>query len=311
VAEVTDRKRGLLKVVTLLAVLVVGLLVLSFTPAGQFLSREGIGRGIEMLRASTWAPLVFVPLYAMAVALAVPGAVLTLAGGAVFGLWWGTAFNWLGATLGANLAYALARFLGREGISQLLGERTKSWPALDRLDEAVKSHGFRGMLTLRLIPVIPFNALNFGGGLLGMPWSTYALATAIGILPGTFVYTMFADALLQGSTAASRDAFVRVLVSGALLVLLSFLPTILKRMKLGLPGGGSTLLVLAMLPLGAAKASAQAVPDHSSYHHLLGDVVHSSLVDYEKLMENRRFLLDEETRVEYFSYDWTLNDVAR
>jgi len=91
------------------------------------------------------------------------------------------------------------------------------------------------MLTLRLIPIVPFNALNFGGGLVGMGWPAYALATGLGILPGTFVYTMFADALLEGSTQASRDAFLRMAVAGALLVLLSFLPAILKRLRIRFP----------------------------------------------------------------------------
>ena len=136
---------------------------------------------------------------------------------------------------GTPLAYLLARFLGREGIRQLLGERARSGPALDRLDRAVARHGFQGMLTLRLIPVVPFNALNFGGGLVGMPWATYALATGIGIAPGTFVYTLFADALLQGSTEASRDAFLRMALAGALLVLLSFLPALLRRLRVRLP----------------------------------------------------------------------------
>jgi uncharacterized membrane protein YdjX (TVP38/TMEM64 family) len=229
----SGRGRGLAKVAAFAAVILGGVLLARTTPAGEFLTREGIARGVDLLRASGWAPLAFVPLYAGAVALAMPGTVMTLAGGAVFGLWWGTAFNWLGAVLGANLAYALARFLGRDGIGQLLGGTTRIGAGMDRLDGAVQAHGFRGMLTLRLIPLVPFNALNFGGGLVGMSWPTYASATAIGILPGTFVYTMFADALLQGSTEASRDAFVRMAVSGVLLVGLSFLPGVFRKLNLG------------------------------------------------------------------------------
>ena len=226
------RWMGFLKLAALATIILGGIYLARMTPAGEYLTREGIAGGVELLRASTWAPLVFVPLYAGAVAMAMPGTVMTLAGGAVFGLWWGTAFNWLGAVLGANLAYALARFLGREGLGQLLGERAKAGSGMERLDRAVRAHGFRGMLTLRLIPLVPFNALNFGGGLVGMSWPAYASATAVGILPGTFIYTMFADALLQGSTEASREAFVRMAVSGGLLVTLSFLPMILKKLDL-------------------------------------------------------------------------------
>ena len=234
-ADVKKNKRGLVRLLTLAAVITGGILIVRFTPLGGYLSREGILSGVEFLRSSSLAPLIFVPVYAMAVALAIPGTILTLAGGAVFGLWWGTLLNWLGATIGANLAYLLARFLGREGITQLLGEKAERWPAMERLDRAVETHGFRGMLTLRLIPVVPFNALNFGGGLVGMSWPSYALSTGLGILPGTFVYTMFADALLQGSTEASRDAFVRLAIAGSLLVFLSFLPLILKKFRVTVP----------------------------------------------------------------------------
>jgi uncharacterized membrane protein YdjX (TVP38/TMEM64 family) len=283
----TDRTKGLLKMAVLLATLLTGVLLIRLTPLGDLVSREGIAQGVEVLRSSPWAPLLFVPAYAAAVGLGIPGTLLTLAGGAVFGLWWGTAFNWLGATIGANLAYALARFLGREGLGQLLGEKSKRWPAMERLDSAVGKHGFRGMLTLRLIPVAPFNALNFGGGLVGMPWPSYALATGLGILPGTFVYTMFADALLQGSTEASRQAFVRVLVSGALLILLSFLPSILTRLRVKLPGAGIALLVAAFLVPAPTEARGQPLPDHSSFTQLLTEFVRPPLVDYARLKEGR------------------------
>lgn len=233
--DVKNRNRGLIRLLALAAVIAGGILIVSSTPLGGYLSREGVARGVEILRASSLAPLIFVPIYAGAVALAIPGTILTLAGGAVFGLWWGTLLNWLGATIGANLAYLLARFLGREGITQILGERAEKWPAVERLDQAVRNHGFRGMLTLRLIPVVPFNALNFGGGFVGMSWPSYAISTGLGILPGTFVYTMFADALLQGSTEASRDAFVRMAIAGVLLVFLSFLPVILKKLRVSVP----------------------------------------------------------------------------
>jgi len=234
-ADRNKRRRGLLKVLALISLFGAGIALVRFTPLGGLLSREGVVRGVEYLRGSAAAPLVFVPAYAAAVALAIPGTIPTLVGGAVFGLWWGTLFNWMGAAIGANLAYLLARFLGREGVTQLLGGRAEKWPAMERLDRAVRSHGFRGMLTLRLIPIVPFNALNFGGGLVGMRWPGYALATGLGILPGTFVYTMFADALLEGSTQASRDAFLRMAAAGALLVFLSFLPAILKRLRIRLP----------------------------------------------------------------------------
>jgi len=150
--------------------------------------------------------------------------VLTLLGGAVFGFWWGALLNSLGANLGASAAFWLARRLGREGLRAWLGDRLAS---VDRLTEHA---GFAWLLRLRLIPVVPFNLLNFASGLTALPWTTYAGATALGIVPGTLVYTYFADALLQGSRDATRAAFLRVAVAGVLLVLLSFAPALARRL---------------------------------------------------------------------------------
>jgi uncharacterized membrane protein YdjX (TVP38/TMEM64 family) len=200
------------------------------TPLGDLLSREGVGRATGWFRGSTWAPVVFIAVYAAATAVALPGSVLTLAGGALFGVVQGTIYNTVAANLGANLAFLVARRLGRDGVRTLAGDR------LDALDRATRTHGFRGLLVLRLVPVVPFNALNFGAGLTAIQWSSYALATVVGIFPGTLIYTMFADALLAGSTRASREALVRVIVSALLLVGLSLLPAVARRLGLELPG---------------------------------------------------------------------------
>lgn len=229
-AEVNGKKRrAILKLGALATLLAGGAALAAFTPLGQVLSREGIGDAIGWLRSSTWAPVSYVAVYAGATALAIPGSILTLAGGAAFGLFWGTIYTTIAANIGANLAFGVARFLGRDGVERVAGDR------LQALDRATESYGFRGLLALRLIPAVPFNALNFGSGLTALSWPTYAVATVLGIFPGTVIYTMFADALLAGSQEASRAALVRVLVSGGLLVFLSFLPAFVKRLGVRLP----------------------------------------------------------------------------
>jgi len=277
-----------LKFGAFVALLAGGALVATLTPVGDLFSREGIGTAVEWLRGSPWAPLIFIGLYAGATALAMPGSILTLAGGAIFGLFWGTVYSSIAANIGANLAFGVARLLGRDGIKRLAGKR------LDALDRATENYGFRGLLTLRLIPAVPFNALNFGSGLTAISWPTYAVATAVGIFPGTFVYTMFADALLAGSQEASRQAFLRVLLSGALLVFLSFLPTLARRLGLKLPGSapaaGAALLIAGSAIGGVSGPRAlyaQEIPDHSAFTRLLRDVVHMPRVDYAALKARR------------------------
>jgi len=238
------RAGALLKLALLAVIVVGGYVAAARTPLGAYLTREGIGEAIELLRGNPWAPLIFVATYATATALAVPGTILTLAGGALFGFYWGTLFNFLAANIGANAAFALSRTLGGDGVRRLMGDDSA---ALQKLDRVVGKHGFRGLLTLRLIPLVPFNALNFGSGLVALKWRNYAVATLIGILPGTAVYTFFAHSLLQGSLEASRDALFGVLLAGALLILLSFLPAILNRLGVKLPGMSAVVVPLVGL----------------------------------------------------------------
>jgi len=283
-AEVERSSNGVVRLGVLVALVVAGAAIASFTPLGDYLSREGVGDAIEWLRASRAAPLLYIVAYAAATALAIPGSILTLAGGAIFGVFGGTIYTTIGANIGANAAFAVARLLGRDGIRSLVGSR------LDALDRATANHGFRGLLTLRLIPVVPFNALNFGSGLTSIRWPAYAAATAIGIFPGTVVYTMFADALLAGSQEASREALLRVLLSGVLLILLTFLPSIARKVGIRIPGTATPLLAVLLVAhpgFGTEGLDAQQLPSHQAFSAVLADVVYPEGVDYARLAEHR------------------------
>src|SRR5205809_18602 len=210
----SPRVRGLAKLLVLIALLVAAALAVRASPARGWLTPRGIEQLLAALREPWWAPLAFVAAYTIAAALDFSGLVLTLVGGAVFGFWWGALLNLLGANLGASAAFWVARLLGREGLHALLGDRLSG--GLDRLAHQA---GFAWLLRLRLIPIVPFNLLNFASGLTALPWRTYAAATAIGVIPATLVYTFFADALLSGSReatlAVAERAAARTLVGPA------------------------------------------------------------------------------------------------
>lgn len=216
-------RRSAVKLALLTALVLGGLAAARWTPLADVLTREGVADVVTRLRDSAWAPVIFVATYTAATALAIPGTVLTLAGGALFGFAWGSLYNWIAANLGANLAFLIARRLGRDAVRRVGGRR------LDGVDRATREHGLEGLLALRLLPLVPFNALNFGSGLSAISWPAYAVATAVGIIPGTIVYTLFADAILEGSTEASRGALVRVLISGLLLLALVLLPALARK----------------------------------------------------------------------------------
>ena len=189
--------------------------------------RVQLAAAIHGVREISGIGVWFVLVYAITSALGLPATPLTLVGGAIFGTAAGSALNWMGASLGANGAYWLARVLGSQGVRRLLGKHA------GKLDTFSGGQGFSTVLRLRLIPVVPFNVLNFAAGLSGIAPRSYAVATAIGIVPGTIIYTFFADSLVAGVDGAQSHALVRMLIAGALLTALSFVPAIVRRVSRG------------------------------------------------------------------------------
>ncbi len=135
-------------------------------------------------------PVAFVAVQAIATVLCVPGTVLVMAGGVWFGLAAGTAWSVLGATLGAIAAFGMARSVGHDWVDRRWGHH----PRWHRWRDPIRRSPFRTILLLRLAPIAPFNVLNFVLGLFPVALPTYALATLIGILPGTLAYTWLGTA---------------------------------------------------------------------------------------------------------------------
>jgi uncharacterized membrane protein YdjX (TVP38/TMEM64 family)/rhodanese-related sulfurtransferase len=163
------------------------------------------------------APLVFIAVYAAATVLFLPGAVITMAGGALFGPVWGTLWNLTGATLGAALAFLIARYLGADWVARRAG------PRLSRLNDGVASEGWRFIAFVRLVPLFPFNLLNYALGLTRIAFLTYVLASALFMLPGALAFTWLGHA---GREALSGgEGLVRtILIALALVSAMAFLP---------------------------------------------------------------------------------------
>lgn len=142
-----------------------------------------------------WAPVVFVAGYALATVAFVPGSLLTMAGGLIFGLGWGTLWVFLGATSGSALAFLISRFLARRAIEK----RLEGNAAFAKIDQAVGKEGLKITFLLRLVPFFPFVWLNYGMGLTRVRFRDYLLAS-LGMLPGTFLYVYYGKAI--GSLAA-------------------------------------------------------------------------------------------------------------
>ena len=117
-----------------------------------------------------------------------PAFLITFANGLLFGVWWGAALSWSSAMLGAALCFLIARLLGRPVIVRLLNEA-----AVNTSDRFFQRYGKHAVLIARLIPVISFDAISYGAGLTDMRFLGFAIATGIGQLPATLLYSYLGD----------------------------------------------------------------------------------------------------------------------
>jgi len=133
-----------------------------------------------------WGPVVFILGYAAATVAFLPGSLLTLAAGAVFGLAEGTLYAFLGATLGASLAFLIARYLARGWVEGKIAGK----PRFEAVDRAIARDGGKIVAFLRLSPVFPFNLLNYALGLTRVRFLPYLVAS-LAMLPGTLLYVYY------------------------------------------------------------------------------------------------------------------------
>lgn len=168
---------------------------------------------------------IFIAAYIAQTALSLPGAaVLSLAAGAIFGAVMGTLYVNIGATVGATLAFLVARYLFHDMIQNKFG------PRLEKINRELETRGINYLLFLRLVPLFPFFLINLGAGLTGIPLRTFFFGTLIGIIPGSFVFCN-AGASLATITSLNEVATPRVLGSFALLGLFSLVPVLYQKFK--------------------------------------------------------------------------------
>ncbi|MEP6781879.1 MAG: DUF547 domain-containing protein [Gemmatimonadaceae bacterium] len=266
----------------------------------ELTDRKHLADAIQRVQDVKGITVWFVLAYALIAGLGLPATPLTLAGGAIFGTVLGSGLNWTGAVMGATIGHFLAKQLGSDGLKRLLGKNAA------KLESFSKRLTFATILRLRLIPVTPFNLLNFASGLARVPLRAYVPATAIGILPGTIIYTFFSDSLIGGVAGAKTHALLRMSIAGALLILISFVPKMFERGKHS--GAAAKLLIVAILLNSAVLAprqiTAQTAPpavrgavqtvagptfDHSIFDQLLHKHVVNGLVDYDAFEHSADF----------------------
>ena len=196
---------------------------------GQYLSLDALKTNRDSLLAYTEsnfgvAVALFVGVYIVQTAFSLPGgAILTLAGGFLFGSLLGTVFVNVGATTGATLAFLAARYLLRDWVETKFGDR------LEPIQAGFAQNAFSYLMTLRLIPAFPFFLVNLVSGLTRVNLGTYVLATAVGIIPGSFVFA-YAGRQLGTINSLGEIASPPVLLAFTLLGLLALLPIVYRKL---------------------------------------------------------------------------------
>jgi uncharacterized membrane protein YdjX (TVP38/TMEM64 family) len=199
----------------LLIVIVVAVIVLA----------RVFGVGEQLARLRTWidslgalGPLVFTAVYAAATVAALPGSVLSVAAGALFGPVLGVITVIIAATLGASLAFLVSRYFARQAVAGWMEKNER----FRKLDDLTEKHGDIIVAITRLIPIFPFNLLNYGFGLTKVSFRTYVLWSALCMLPGTILYVVGSAAIFEAAAEGRVPwllVFVVLLILGLITVL--------------------------------------------------------------------------------------------
>jgi len=210
---------------TIIRLLMMAALIGFIAIAAQYreaLDEETLSAKLDGL--GVWAPVVFLALFALATVGSLPGMVFALAGGAMFGPVLGTLYNLTGATIGAVLAFLAARYVASGWVQE------KTGPKLGRIIQGVEDEGWRFVAFTRLVPLFPFNLLNYALGLTRIPLLHYTVATAVCMVPGALAYTYLGYAGREAA-AGSEGAIRNGLIALALLAVVMFLPRLVKQMR--------------------------------------------------------------------------------
>ena len=207
----------------MLILLIVGIIIaVRVFTLQEYLEKERLRQVIAAY--GIWGPLVYLSIWALAPPLLLPGMPITLAGGILFGPFWGVVYTSLGSTVGATLAFLVSRYLARDWVASKVVDGTK----IQSLDRKVAEQGWKVVAFTRIIPIFPFFILNYAFGLTRISLTAYVVATFFGMIPATTAFIYFSSNILD----LFRGKVSKELLIGALLVaLVSLIPWIYKKVK--------------------------------------------------------------------------------
>jgi len=235
-----------LRPVLVVVVIAAGIVAARALGLGEVIRLENLSRLKQWIESyGVLAPVIFIVGYILAAVLFVPGLPMTVLGGVVFGPVWGTAYVWIAATVGAALAFLVARYAVRSTVERWV----QASPRIATIDGRVAEHGWRIVMLTRLVPVFPFNLQNYAYGITRIGFWPYLITSSICILPGSAAFTFAGGALSDGRGDIKRT-LTYLGIAGVLLALISLIPRWIQR-RHKLAGALLKAATIAVL-LGAA-----------------------------------------------------------
>jgi uncharacterized membrane protein YdjX (TVP38/TMEM64 family) len=246
-----------------------------------YLRFENLSRLTETIEGyGVLGPVIYIAAYVLGVVFFVPGLPMTLLGGLAFGPVRGAAYVWIAATIGAALAFLVARY-GLRGL-------VEGWVArnarLTRMDEAVARDGWRIVMITRLVPLFPFNLQNYAYGVTQIGFWAYLTTSAVCMIPATVAYTFAGGALSRGGGELRRTVGY-LAVAGVLIVLVSLIPRYLERRNRA--AGALLRMAILLSVLAALQAAPEPVHAGAAYATLplcqdaVSGINHQHLVDHD------------------------------
>ncbi len=216
-----NNKASIQKRILFLVTIIAAIFVVHITGTTSYLEQDTL-RGL-IQGYGTLSPLIYMLVYTLAPSLFLPGLPITIVGGILFGPFWGVVYTITSATMGACVAFLISRYVARDWIAGKL----KS-PRWRRLDQGVKQHGWKIVAFTRLIPLFPFNLLNYAFGLTNIKFMPYAIATFICMLPACIAFIVFSSSLQDIIKGKISSAF---LIGSVLIIAVSLIPIFYNRYK--------------------------------------------------------------------------------
>lgn len=219
------------KIALVIGILIIIWILLSVFNIGDYLTFENLHKNKVKLNSFVeqnyiTAVLTYIGVYILVLVLALPGAaIMTLAGGVMFGVLPALVIVNIAATIGATLSFILSRYIMGDWVQKKYSERLK------KFNHEMDNHGKNYLLTLRLIPIFPFFMINLAAGMTKIPLLTFIWTTSLGTIPGTFAYTL-AGNNLSNIESPSEILSKEILIVFVVLGIISLVPTVIqKRMK--------------------------------------------------------------------------------